>query len=709
MRLNLFTCPPLLAFMLSAALAVFAIIQNPRSPLHRLFAVWNGCVASWNLATLVLHTAPDAAAALQVSQWVRNVFLFSHPTYLHLILEFTRERRRLPRCLLTLAYLSAFALVLANQVSGWMVTGMRHYYWGYYPIGGPVAKVYPVFFFLTFAYALRLLHQASKSAVGHHRSECRILFWATVVMMASPTSNFLITLGAPLYPFGSLFSLGFSLMTAYVVTMYGLMDLRIALRKGFAYATLGAALTGTFVLIESLIKRMFIEHDTASTAYAFRLAAFPLTLAIAHRMRVSIEPLVQRMSIWRVRDREAVMDRFRQAILSGTTLEDLGRAIVDQLSDLFGTQRAVLYARSMDPAVFECAASMQPPLPPALSQGHPVVTYMMETRRPFHREQLLWETEHRRPIKARSELVHYARNADLEILVPLFFNKELIGILGLGKKQSQDMYNADDFSLLEALAAQATVGVSHARAIRVVANQQRQLDRQREMVLMGTLATEMAHELNKPLTHIMNEGARLERQVEGRAKINLLMIEREVKRASEILDGFALLAPHRTLHTVSVSLEDLLEEALAATGLTDHPGIEVVRNYGRIPNVWVNPGQIVQVFTNLLQNAGEAMRGGGKLTLSTAIAAVDRGEKEIRVSFTDTGPGIPAAIQSKIFDPFFTTRKSEGGRGVGLTLSRAMAARHGGRIIVESPVPLLGGTRMIVVLPWAARGKSCAA
>ena len=58
----------------------------------------------------------------------------------------------------------------------------------------------------------------------------------------------------------------------------------------------------------------------------------------------------------------------------------------------------------------------------------------------------------------------------------------------------------------------------------------------------------------------------------------------------------------------------------------------------------------------------------------------------VLVEVVDTGTGIPKALLQKIFEPFFTTRNAQGGRGVGLTISRAMVERHGGQIIVQSPI-----------------------
>ncbi len=70
MKLDLFTWPPLIAIFLNITLALLALKQNPRSRLHRLFALWNFCVAVWNVGALIMQTAPSAEAALHSGLYI---------------------------------------------------------------------------------------------------------------------------------------------------------------------------------------------------------------------------------------------------------------------------------------------------------------------------------------------------------------------------------------------------------------------------------------------------------------------------------------------------------------------------------------------------------------------------------------------------------------------------------------------------------------
>jgi signal transduction histidine kinase len=123
-------------------------------------------------------------------------------------------------------------------------------------------------------------------------------------------------------------------------------------------------------------------------------------------------------------------------------------------------------------------------------------------------------------------------------------------------------------------------------------------------------------------------------------------------------------------------------------------GVEVVKDYDRtLPEIPAYPGELNQVWTNLIDNAFGAMNsGGGTLTLRTR-----RDADRIIVEIADTGSGIPPEIRPRIFEPFFTTKPVGEGTGLGLDISyRIVVNRHHGDIQVESEP---GRTVLRVYLP----------
>jgi signal transduction histidine kinase len=151
-----------------------------------------------------------------------------------------------------------------------------------------------------------------------------------------------------------------------------------------------------------------------------------------------------------------------------------------------------------------------------------------------------------------------------------------------------------------------------------------------------------------------------------------------------------------------VDVHELLDSTLVMLSGKIDPELHVVREYDRsLPAIPVFAGELNQVWTNLIDNALQAMDGHGTLTLSTRRVDDDR----IEVVVADTGPGVPESIRSRIFEPFFTTKGVGQGTGLGLDISwRIVVDKHHGDLSVES-VP--GDTRFHVRLP--IRGPEIAA
>ncbi len=146
-----------------------------------------------------------------------------------------------------------------------------------------------------------------------------------------------------------------------------------------------------------------------------------------------------------------------------------------------------------------------------------------------------------------------------------------------------------------------------------------------------------------------------------------------------------------------IDIHEGIENTLVILGHKLRRGVEVVRDYDEdVPHVMANGSELNQVWTNLIDNAIDAMDGRGQVRLVTR-----RDETSVLVEIIDQGPGIPSEIASRIFDPFFTTKEVGKGSGLGLDIARRIVVDryHGELTFVSSP----GGTRFLVRLPLAAQ------
>jgi signal transduction histidine kinase len=264
---------------------------------------------------------------------------------------------------------------------------------------------------------------------------------------------------------------------------------------------------------------------------------------------------------------------------------------------------------------------------------------------------------------------------------------------------------------------------------------QSQLVQSEKMASLGQLVAGIAHEINNPVNFInagvdslstnldeirqvleiyhkvtvtnvaekLKEVEEIKKKVEYKEAIReinklIVSIRNGTKRTTEIVKG---------LRTFSRLDEDILKiadihEGIDSTLILLHNKyknrIEIVRNYGNIPQVECYPGQLNQVFMNILSNAVDSIENEGTITISTSIL-----NDFVQIIIKDTGNGIPENIREKIFDPFFTTKGVGKGTGLGLSISQSIIEKHEGNIEVKSE--LMKGSEFIISLPLKQEKK----
>ncbi|NEQ99456.1 MAG: HAMP domain-containing histidine kinase [Cyanothece sp. SIO2G6] len=130
--------------------------------------------------------------------------------------------------------------------------------------------------------------------------------------------------------------------------------------------------------------------------------------------------------------------------------------------------------------------------------------------------------------------------------------------------------------------------------------------------------------------------------------------------------------------------------------------IQIIKQYGQIPYVDCYPGQLNQVFMNLLSNAADALHDANAenpdLKPQITICTTSENSHQVKITIADNGPGIPHEIQPRLFDPFFTTKPVGKGTGLGLSISfQIITERHGGSLKCISEPGI--GTQFVIILP----------
>jgi len=226
----------------------------------------------------------------------------------------------------------------------------------------------------------------------------------------------------------------------------------------------------------------------------------------------------------------------------------------------------------------------------------------------------------------------------------------------------------------------------------------------------GRMAVGVAHEIRNPLGAIRGAVQLLARELgpEPRLTEYTDVLLKEVDRVNRIIETLLDLGRPVLVRRVPLNLHQILERVILLTEESARAGgVSVVRRYDpSLPPILGDEDRLLQVFHNLVRNATDAMKQGGRLTLSTRVSLnplygkMDLGGGQrtmVEVAMTDEGTGIPEAARARIFDPFFTTK--ERGLGLGLAICHRILEEHRGAIHVESAEGR--GTTVTCFLPIA--------
>ena len=224
------------------------------------------------------------------------------------------------------------------------------------------------------------------------------------------------------------------------------------------------------------------------------------------------------------------------------------------------------------------------------------------------------------------------------------------------------------------------------------------------LALIGQLAAGVAHELNNPLQGIVTYSHLLLESMpaDEDCRPTLEKIVTQAGRCADIVRGLLDFSRQRKSNKTLYDVNKVLRQCISLLeNQAIFQNIEMKKSLAPdLPMTVLDPSQLERVFMNIIINAAEAMEGKGVLALSTRF---DAEAQEIKVTFTDTGPGISQENLKKVFSPFFTTKDAGHGVGLGLAISYGIIKDHKGNIAVDSPPG--GGARFTLRLPVATEAE----
>ena len=339
------------------------------------------------------------------------------------------------------------------------------------------------------------------------------------------------------------------------------------------------------------------------------------------------------------------------------------------------------------------------------------------------------------------------------LCTPLFNQGKLIAILYLENQLVTGAFTSSRISILNLLTVQAAISLENARLYQQSLDYAQQLEQAQlqlvqseKMATVGQLAAGVAHEINNPVSfisgnlhHAREYTQDLIELVElyqkhypqpvpeiaekiSRVELDYLIedlpqlidsMHEGTDRITEISKSMRTFSRADTVAKVAFNLHEGLDSTLLILkhrlkANQNRPAIQVVKNYGDLPDIPCYPGQLNQVFMNIIANAIDAFDEGNQgktfaeisshpnqITITTEIGSTIEG---VTVRIKDNGTGMPESVKEKIFNNLFTTKPVGKGTGLGLAISRQIVEeKHGGKLTCTSQVGQ--GTSFAIALP----------
>lgn len=607
-------------------------------------------------------------------------------------------------------YLLADPQVLIREItlepSGWVVV-----------LGKPAFWTYSLWLTLLMGRAFLRLYQKYQRAAGRPKMQLRYVLFGTAIstffgsvfnlVLPGMGNTQWIWLGPPF----EIILLG---STAYAIVKHRLMDIRVIFNRSIVYSIFLVITLALYTMVV-LASQQFFKDTTGVVASLF-IGSLLVALGL-DPLRKFIQKTTDRIFFKGEFLTQQLLGMITDTLSSIADLEKRLHIVAERLcTDLRGERAAFwIFGQDQNQIALKVLEGNRMPSenfsPDTLLHyftAASVGEYVMVSQR---REPLMYDELDRLPPGQADQdpllasVFEEMKRLGMELIIPIFSKDTLVGLLLMGPKRSGELYFNDDLKLLGIIAQEAGIAIDNARLYHRLQQQMEELKTMQTQQLLqsaklasiGELATNIAHEINNPLTSILGFATLLLKETpeSDRRRKDLKIIESEAMRSRDIVRNLLDFARSKEPKREPVDINEVIRNTLALIRYyAEKSNVLIKEEYQEVPKAAMDVNQMKQVFVNMIKNALEAMPQGGELRIKTQWLPKEQG---VEVLLEDTGCGIHPEHLSKIFDPFFTTKSETIGTGVGLAVCAGIIKRHGGEVKVESTMGQ--GSRFYVRLP----------
>jgi signal transduction histidine kinase len=474
------------------------------------------------------------------------------------------------------------------------------------------------------------------------------------------------------------------------------MDIEVIIKRTLVFAGLVGAVVAVVSLM-AFVSQGVLAHFIQIPEWLSNVLAAAIIAGVYGPLRNWLVNTTDRYLFQKRYDYKELLKKFTDDVMVMVDLRQLVQMTVSTLSDTIKLEHCSLFLWDRDTHVYGVAAARGVDSQSiTLEEQEPFITFLREAHEPIGADGR---------IRFPEAVTRRLTECHARLALPLSIHEDLIGVLCLGQKKSDEAFTKDDLDILLPLARTLAIAVSNAQLVEDLLQTNEQLKTATERLLVqermaaaGQIASGMAHEIKNPLAAIKIFSEFLPDKYDDpvfREKF-FRIVPAEIQRINHIVQELSMFARPSPLQLQPLRLTPLIEDTLSLLsnqclqqGVTVHAAFH---DDGAVV-VQADPQQLKQVLLNLLLNSLEAMAQGGRLEVGTSVEG-----PRLMLRIADTGSGISPELQRRVWDPFFTTKAR--GMGLGLAIVKGIVERHGGAIALSSAPGQ--GTTVQLHLPTAS-------
>jgi len=676
--LNLYAIPNLICAILALSIGLFVIRNHINSVVSRSFFILAVCSTLWQAGTFMVLISKDPQRAYFWSKAVYLGAIFIPVATYHFTIAFLDRFKQ--HVYVKASYIAGTALLLWLCLSKDLLDGVYTYYWGYWFKAAKWHPVYLVFFSIVASVSFINLLTALKeeqSAITRLRIYYLLSAFAIAYLAAV---DFLADYGIAFYPFGYLPVLAFIAITAYAIVKHQLMDIEVIIKKTLVFAGVFGFVFSVIVVVALVVQEFIAKYIPHSRYLALAISAGIIVL-LQQPVYSFLVNTTNKYLFQKKYDLRKILKEFSDEVLTILNLDRACKVTVDTLTKNLYLVNSSILLLTKDETGYEIHySSGLEDTNTFLKAEDSIISYFKKNNNP-----LLYQS-YDTYLQASDAIKQDMDKIKSQMAIPLVIHDQLVGILSLGAKKSDEPYTVDDVEILTTLVRAVSVAISNARLFAQAAQYEK-------LATIGTLASGINHEVCNPLNNISaqmqifigskKKGLFKDKKpgeiIDEAEKIMDLSIN-EIQRVAGITSKLSSFAkPSKDSAAVVIKLSNAIEDALDVVG---HElklnNIEIVKDIPEdIGDILADEHQIQQIFFNLIRNAAQAIKEEGTITISA-----EEFKNKVDIKISDTGCGMSKDQLARIFEPFYTTKDK--GSGFGLSIVRELVWRNNGSISVDS-------------------------